>query len=213
LKPDGVSYAWLAWLYGLAGSMDVARRYADRAASLDPLFWTSRLAPGWVALLEGDFDAALDQARLVVELTNEDPVTVFWLGVFAAIAQRRDEACQRLRQVIEAESAVESWKITCTVLEAALRGDVETVRHEFKTTDVLDVAKIDWTLSWLLAGVFTQIGETDEALGWLEKALELGFINHRFFSAVDPFLVPLRDDAQFQAVMDRMRDRQRTVEA
>ncbi|MGD8698998.1 MAG: protein kinase, partial [Gemmatimonadales bacterium] len=213
LKPDGVSYAWLAWLYGLAGSMDAARRYADRAASLDPLFWTSRLAPGWVALLEGDFDTALDQARLVVDLTDGDPVTVFWLGVFAAIAQRTDEACQRLRQVAEAESAVESWKITCTVLEAALRGDVETVRHEFKTTDVLDVAKIDWTLSWLCAGVFTQIGETDEALGWLEKALELGFTNHRFFSAVDPFLAPLRDDAQFQALMDRMRDRQRTVEA
>lgn len=213
LQPDGVSYAWLAWLYGLAGSMDAARRYADRAASLDPLFWTGRLAPGWVALLEGDFDTALEQARLVVDLTGEELVPLLWLGVFAAIAQRTDEACKRLRQVAEAELAVDSWKTMCTVLEAAVRGDVETVRHEFTTTDVLDVAKLDWTLSWLFAGVFTQIGETDQALQCLDSALELGFTNHRFFSAVDPLLAPLRDDARFQAVMDRMRERQRTVEA
>ncbi|MGD2153130.1 MAG: hypothetical protein PVG79_07650, partial [Gemmatimonadales bacterium] len=210
LQPDGVSFAWLAWLYGLAGSMDAARRYADRAASLDPLFWTSRLAPGWVALLEGDFETALDQARLVVDLTHDEPVTVFWLGVFSAIAQRTDEACQRLRQVAE---AVESWRTTCTVLEASVRGDVEAVRHEFTTTDVLDVAKVDWTLSWLFAGVFTHIGETDQALRWLENTLELGFMNHQFFSAIDPFLAPLRDDARFRALMDRMRERQRTVDA
>ena len=66
LQPDGWSYAALSMWCGVVGSMDAARRYADRAVSLDPLAWLNRLSPGWVALLEGDFDTALAQARLVV---------------------------------------------------------------------------------------------------------------------------------------------------
>jgi hypothetical protein len=176
------------------------------------LFWLSRLSSGWVALLEGDFNMALEQARLVADLSGEELVPVFWLGVFAATAQRTEEASQRLTQVIESEQAAGPLRTVSTMLEAILREDVVTIRQELATMDFLEAAKVDWTFCWLLADVFTQIGEPGEALRWLENALELGFTNHRFFSTVDPFLTPLHTDARFQELMERMRERQRALE-
>jgi len=41
----------------------------------------------------------------------------------------------------------------------------------------------------------------------------MGFINHRFFAEVDPFLAKLRGDLGFEALMERARNKQREVEA
>ncbi len=51
-------------------------------------------------------------------------------------------------------------------------------------------------------------GEADEALHWLGNAIDLGFVNHHFFSAIDPFLTKLRGDPRFEALMERARERQ-----
>lgn len=56
-------------------------------------------------------------------------------------------------------------------------------------------------------------GQRDEALRWLSRTIEMGFINHRFFAEHDPFLATLRGDPRFEALMERAREKQRELEA
>ena len=73
--------------------------------------------------------------------------------------------------------------------------------------------EMDKELSWFAATGFASVGETEEALHWLSGAIEMGIINHRFFSEIDPFLAKLRGDPRFEALMERARDKQRDIEA
>ena len=65
----------------------------------------------------------------------------------------------------------------------------------------------------MIAAASATVGDLDEALYWLSRAIDLGFINHRFFAEVDPFLADLRGDPRFEALMERAREKQRGVEA
>jgi len=68
-------------------------------------------------------------------------------------------------------------------------------------------------VSWMAAAASASVGETDEALYWLSRAIEMGFINHRFFAEHDPFLATLRGDPRFEELMERAREKQREIEA
>jgi hypothetical protein len=54
--------------------------------------------------------------------------------------------------------------------------------------------------------------ETDEALHWLANSIDLGFTNHHFFSAIDPFFAKVRDDARFKALIEYAREKQRAFD-
>ena len=68
-------------------------------------------------------------------------------------------------------------------------------------------------LTWMVAAASATVGDLDEALYWLSRAIEMGFINHRFFAEHDPFLAKLRGDPRFEALMERAREKQREIEA
>ena len=52
------------------------------------------------------------------------------------------------------------------------------------------------------------LGDAENALDWLENAIEHGFLNHRFLGEIDPMLAPLCVDPRFQALMARARMQQ-----
>ena len=49
------------------------------------------------------------------------------------------------------------------------------------------------------------IGENDEALRWLEHAVDKGCINYPLFSKVDPFLENIRGEQRFKRLMEHMK--------
>jgi hypothetical protein len=67
-------------------------------------------------------------------------------------------------------------------------------------------------MSWWLAAGCSHCGWTEEALHWLANAIDLGFVNHRFLSTIDPFLAALRGEPRFQVLMERAREKQRAFE-
>jgi len=63
----------------------------------------------------------------------------------------------------------------------------------------------DPDLPWLVAGLYAVIGEKDEALRWLERAIDRGWINYPLFAEQDPFFENIRGDERFQRLMDRIK--------
>ena len=206
----GADSLWiLSWVSAQVGRMADARRYGDRAVSVDPGNWLSRLAQSGVALISGDVEAAVAAARRMVDLAGAEPMAKMWAGMISAHAGREEEACRLLRQ---AAASGEAWSVGGAVWDAALRQDRKAFRRAVADNPLLELAKMDKEFSWWLADSFALMGDTDEALRWLESAIDLGFTNHHFWSEIDPFLAPLRPDPCFQALMNRARDKQRAFE-
>jgi hypothetical protein len=53
--------------------------------------------------------------------------------------------------------------------------------------------------AWLLASAHAAVGATEEALLWLNRAIDGGMINYPFLSEHDRYLDSVRGDARFHA--------------
>jgi serine/threonine-protein kinase len=92
-------------------------------------------------------------------------------------------------------------------------GDREAIRAVLADPRTSDALKRTTELSWLVAAASASVGDADEALYWLSRAIDMGFINHRFFAEVDPLLAKLRGDSRFEQLMEQAREKQREIEA
>jgi serine/threonine protein kinase len=207
LQGDGQTLGFLVWMCAEVGKMAEARRYAAEAVAVDPLLWFSRWSHAWVAVLDGDFEAALTRMRGAVGVGGGEPVQILFLAIFAAYAGRLDEACDLFGQV--AEAGASALSTVSAALRALFRQDTDAAAQLLGSQALRDLAKLDKEFSWWLAAACSHAGETEEALHWLANSIDLGLVNHHFFSAIDPFLAALRGDTRFEALMERAREKQR----
>ena len=81
-------------------------------------------------------------------------------------------------------------------------------RHEVEALidrDFMKTVNRDFQYPWQLAIAWLLLGEKNEALSLLERAVSRGFWNHRFLGELDPHLAPLHDDPRFVALMEKAR--------
>ena len=210
LQTSGETLSFLAWRCSEVGLMTEARRCAGDAVSVDPLLWFCQWSHAWVALLDGDFATALGRWRDAIASGGEAPIKTFFLAIFAAYAGRLDEACPLFAQFAEAEPG--GMSTLSSVLSALFRRDAKAAAGLLEDRTTRDYATLDKEMSWWLAAGCSHCGWTEEALHWLANAIDLGFVNHRFLSTIDPFLAALRGEPRFQAIMERAREKQRAFE-
>jgi hypothetical protein len=163
-----------------------------------------------VALLDGDFETARTRWRDAADVRSGGPIHVFFLAIFAAYAGRMDEACDLLGQV--ADAGASALSPMSAAIRALFRRDTDAAAELLGSQTLRDFARLDKEFSWWLAAACSHVGEADEALHWLANAIDLGFTNHHFFSAIDPFLATLRGDPRFEALMERAREKQRAFD-
>jgi hypothetical protein len=58
-----------------------------------------------------------------------------------------------------------------------------------------------------IADGYALLGQKDEALKWLRKAMDHGFINYPFLAVHDPLLANVRSDPRFAPLMQEVRAR------
>jgi serine/threonine protein kinase len=201
---------FLSYLCSQAGDMTEGRRYAAKAASEAPGLWMNRCAAIVVDHWEGDFAGGMSRYRQAAAVWDIAPVERMWCGILAAYAGCREEALGLLGEV--AASKEVPFSNMSTTYAAALRGDAAGVRRALADCQMPELATQDKEFSWWLADCFAMLGDGGEALRWVENSINLGFVNHRFWSSVNPFMVPLRSDPRFQALMSKALDKQRSFQ-
>ena len=198
----------LGWLVGKAEQWPP---YTARLAEVDPLSGISHLVRAMALFFDGRFDEALEAARHMVALDPLTPVLRANLVMVLAYAGRVDEAEAVSADVVaEPTSDVGTWQIG--LLRAAWRGDQ---REVVRLTDgpLRATAMWDAEVPWLLAVAHAKVGLRDDALFWLERAIDGGMINYPFFARHDRFLDSVRDDPRFLRALARAQRAWETFQA
>lgn len=112
---------------------------------------------------------------------------------------------EKLDEIVRGE-AMAQWKEWATFLERALAGDEAGARGAFSEATRAYLWN-DPDGPWIVASTFALAGATDDALTWLERAVERGWINYPLFQERDPLLAGIRGEERFARLIARVKER------
>lgn len=123
----------------------------------------------------------------------------FFYAYALAATSRRSEAFS-VFDLMQTEKPDNMWTWLGTSYKKALSGDAVgmllTVTPEFTET-----AKWHEVYALFVAQCHALVDERDEALNWLNHAVEHGFINYPFLAEHDPFLEAIRGEPRFEQIL------------
>jgi tetratricopeptide (TPR) repeat protein len=155
----------------------------------------------------GRFDAALEPARTAFRLDPESHRTRFAYFLACMSAGRSAESAPMVERW-RREAPDHSWPELVNAWLAAERGEEIAISRR-----TLEVAWMDLSAAGHgLPTAYAMLGRTDEALRWLTRGVELGFINYPFLSRHEPYLASVRGDPRFEQLMARVKREWETFE-
>jgi TPR repeat protein len=106
-------------------------------------------------------------------------------------------------------TAADLWGTLAALYRHGLAGQASEVQRLMR--DVRDLALVDDQLCWTLAQALTAVGAHDEAMWWLRRGAERGFVNARFVREVDRMLAPLRGHPDMPGLLAYMEGRAEAI--
>lgn len=207
---DTDTLALLSTCYGFLGKPEAGSPLVRRLLDLDPLTPVYQCWPGILAMLRGDFEQAVEPLATSFRLEPANPMIRFLHGQALALAGDRTSATEVFAVLYE-EMPETFFGGLARLYERALAGDAEGV-GEAAGEELRAAAAVDPFYAWNVAEAFALIGDRAEAVAWLERAAERGFINYPLLAEHDPLLADLRADPAFCALMQRVDARWKAFE-
>jgi non-specific serine/threonine protein kinase len=199
--PDTVG--WLGWFYLVAGKASAAVPLIERSLIIDPVNPNWHLVRGLINFFKGYFDLAAEQLRVAYEMAPHVPMNQFWYALGLAYSKRYQESLSILDIDTRASSSEDIFNKLSELLRASLRGETEKISR-LLTPDFLKTIKRDLQGSYHTASFYSFLDQPNDALDWLENAINRGFCNYPFME-VDPFLANIRGEPRFKKLMERVK--------
>jgi TolB-like protein len=197
-----ITHDWYALALGYQGRMDEALEHNHRARQLDPLSIVLHHHAIWLLWLARRYDDAIEFGRKALELDPGFGWTYFWLGLALEQKSSHEEAIAAFRRASE-------WTGGMIQMQAALAHTLATVGRRDEAAELLHQIEHPSTPRYIdpySAGlVHVAFGNRDQALNWLDKAVEETAAWLTMFGCCDPRLDPLRSDRRFTDLLRRMR--------
>jgi non-specific serine/threonine protein kinase len=200
---EPIALLGLMCVYFWAGRMQSAISMMDRLRQVEPLEIIALWGRGACYFHDGQYDLALQEWQKFYNIDPKNWSWQCWVAHALAYNHRIDEALAMAGQCA-ASSANHPFKKLALMLKHSLQRDKEAAVREM-TPEFYEWARKDPTWSYRLASDFAYLDAKEEALDWLENAVDLGHINYPFFAEKDLFLTKLRGDPRFEKLMQRVK--------
>ncbi|MEN8247699.1 MAG: adenylate/guanylate cyclase domain-containing protein [Bacteroidota bacterium] len=194
---------WLGHLYSFfQGRPDIATPMLNKVVDRDPLSPLIHMVLGGHYWVKGEYDNSLNSYENALKL---EPNIIFAKVCIAALLfwlNQYDKACAVIDR-IEKESADQMHKVFTAwllFLKHAIKGEKDKAL-ELITDDVKSYFWNDPEFMWMGICNYALINEKEEAINWLERFLDKGFINYPFLNGF-PFLENIRGEERFKKLME-----------
>ena len=204
-KPDNPeSMIWLWWGYHLVGKTEAAIAIGEKYIEVDPLNPIScNSIRGLNHFMTGKFNLAIEPIFSTYRLQPESGMWQQWKALILMYNGKPDETYEFINETVK-ESAEDSSSRLLVFLKYAIHGEREKLTS-LLTPDFVKAMKMDSQFSWHMATIYSFINEKDQALEWLEHAVNRGFINYPFLRNHDRLLDNIRSEERFQRLLERVK--------
>jgi len=194
-----MGYIGLSMALQMAGRYDEALAAARRAYQFDPLNYWTRNMLAEVIFKRREYGTAIEHAEVLLEMQPGDSLITGWIGWLYALNNMPGEALRYADEAIKLAGGDPNLELNAAVVYAML-GNVSEARDILTRAE----ARIDsqFISPGFIALVYTNLGESDQAFAWLERAVEV--YDSFIFNLGYPIWDPIRSDPRFVELCDRL---------
>jgi TolB-like protein len=194
---------YLALVYAIVGQNEAAQQLIDTIARIDPINPMCDAVTGWVHFFSGRYEMAIDPLFAAYKLTPESPMHQFFKALILLYNDRADEAFDFIEEVVD-ESGMNNWTWMTLFIKYAIKRDKDKIAS-LLTQEFLLQTQIDLQNSFHIATFYSYVEDKEEALKWLENAVNRGFINYPLINEQDILLENIRGEEVFKSLMKRVK--------
>lgn len=213
LRPEGL-VRLSVYLRDL-GYFEEAERVAERFSRVLPIAYWSDENLSLHFLIQGDFEKAREYARRMKDLYPNSPTGWLREGEIDLWTGNRAQAEKNIRVAVEMggiSNAYARLRLAQLLLDRGQTRSAATLMDEVEVFSTGQIAARNegWIHRWNLAFIHSLRGKTEAALGWFEKAVELGRRRYEWDEQESAFDL-IRHEPRFQAAMQRQRNSRRDM--
>jgi len=192
------AHHWYAWHLGVSGRQDEAIVEMRKAEDLDPLSLIIKADLAELLLIAHSYDESIRQSRKTIEMDPNFPLAHNQLGLAYLQKRMYDEAVEELQKGVRLSGGSPTCmaNLARAYVASGKRSEAVKLLGDLKARSSQghpDTSE--------LAVIYASLGDTDQAMSWLEKAYA-----ERFNPSVllRPGFDPLRSDPRFEDLVRRI---------
>jgi non-specific serine/threonine protein kinase len=189
--------------YLISGRVAETRPLLARLLAVDPLTPIARCMPGFVEVMEGNLEAAIEPYRQMFEMDQTNPMARLFFAWILTLNRRHDEVNKLLKLFPPDQRDTLPARLAFFLANAAM-GRCREAEAEL-TPQIEAIARATDVFPRFLAQGFAMAGARESAIQWLQVAIDRGFVNYPFLSRHDPSFEALRGDSVFKALLETAR--------
>ncbi|RQV99985.1 MAG: tetratricopeptide repeat protein [Calditrichaeota bacterium] len=202
LNPDyAVAYQWYAInLLTPLGRFSEALTEAKKALELDPVSLVVNSSIGLIHYFAREHDTSIAYFRKTLEMDPDFPVTNFFIGRAYVQTGRFQEANEHFQKALKIYG--DSTNMLATFGHAAAVSGKKEIALKI-LNQLLELSHKMYVSSYDISSIYCGLNDTDQALFWLEKAMEeRAYLI--IYLKVDPLMDPLLMENRYQQLVKKL---------
>lgn len=194
------AHQWYGGYLAARGRFDESLAEIEQAHRIDPVSLMINADIGWLSFFARQHDRAIEQLRKTLEMDPNFALAYWLLGLNKEQKGQLEEATADFRKAV---SLSEDIPFALASLGHVLGRSGKRDEAAAALEELLRLSARRYVSPHSIATVYIGLGQSTEALEWLNRAADERS-NWIIFLNVDPVFDPLRDDPRFRNITDRL---------